>query len=87
MSQRARAILCLFGFLAVAALVTSDGFLGVRNAVPEGLYWSFFIVILGTTLILGIYSWWQHFNGRRLNPTAERLKDQISSPAWWNWPF
>lgn len=87
MSHRVRVVLSLLGFIAVAAIVTSDRFQGFTDAVPEALYYSLFVVPLILIVVVGYYSWWQRLNGRQVNSTVARLKEQIEKPTWWNWPF
>jgi len=87
MSERKRAVLCFLGFLTFTGVAMSNGFRDIIDSIPESLsYFAFIVPLAGVTLV-GFYSWWQHYHGRKLNPTVERLRKRLESPAWWNWPF
>jgi len=87
MSQRVRTVLSFIGFFAVTGILMSDRFQDVSDAVPESLYfWVIAMLVSGMT-VLGFYSWWQQYNGRKMHSTIERVKKSLESPSWWNWPF
>ena len=87
MSERKRAVLCFLGFIAFIGVAMSDRFQTIIDSIPESLAYYAFIVPLAGVAILGFYSWWQHYNGRKLNPTVNRMRKLLEGPAWWNWPF
>jgi hypothetical protein len=87
MSPKKRALLGFVGFILVFSVVTSDRFSALLEAVPEGLYYWSFIVLLALMIVVGFYSWWQRFHGRELDPKAARLKELVEKRTWWNWPF
>jgi hypothetical protein len=87
MSQRVRTVLSFVGFFAVIGILMSDRFQDVSDAVPESLYfWVIAMLVSGMT-VLGFYSWWRQYNGRKMHPAIERVKKSLESPSWWTWPF
>jgi hypothetical protein len=73
MSQRVRIVLSFIGFFAVTGILMSDRFQDISAAIPESLYfWVIAMLVSGMT-VLGFYSWWQQYNGRKMHHTIERV--------------
>ncbi len=87
MSERTRALLAFVGFFIVAGILMSDRFEALRYAVPETLSYYLFIGTVAVLTVVGIYSWWQHYNGRQADPTVRRFRKWLEDPRWWLWPF
>jgi hypothetical protein len=87
MSKKVRTVLSFLGFFVVAGILMSDRFQDISDTVPESAYYWAFIVTLAGLTVLGLYAWWQNYNGRKMDPTVHRVKKWIERPSWWNWPF
>ena len=82
MNKTVRAVLGFLGFFAGVGILMSDRFQDIRDAVPESLYYWAFVVLLAGMTVLGLYAWWQHYNGRKMDSTVGRLKKWLDSNHW-----
>lgn len=82
MSKTVRIVLGLFLFFAVIGILVSDRFHDLIDAMPESVYFYAVVVSVAVLTVLGSYSWWQHYNGRKMHPTIGRLKKWLDSTNW-----
>jgi predicted MFS family arabinose efflux permease len=81
-SNTVRTALSLFGFLVVVGILVSDRFHDLSDAVPVSVYFYIVVVSVAGMTVLGSYAWWQHYNGRKMHPTVDRLKKWLDSTNW-----